>query len=78
MTAPSAENFIASAKKKALKYANEGKIKEAIDSMILSISGDSGSSEAQKQLIGMMGMELRNKPNLTEIEVKDFINGFTE
>ena len=72
------ENFTAWAKKRALEYVSQGKLKEAIDSMISDLNKDDSRPQDQKHMIGMMGMMLRNQPNLSEKEVRDFIEGFAE
>ena len=72
------ENFTALAKKRALEYVSQGKLKEAIDSMVSDLNKDDSRPQDQKHMVGMMGMMLRNQPNLNEKEVRDFIEGFAE
>lgn len=72
------ENRTALAKKRALEYVSQGKLKEAIDSMVSDLSNDDSRPQEQKHMIGIMGMELRNQPHLSEKEVREFIEGFAE
>jgi len=64
------------AKKRALSYVESGDLKGAIDSMVSDLNKDQTRPDMQKQMIGMMALDLRNKPGLTEAEVVDFIKGF--
>lgn len=68
-------NPTAFAKQRALEYLKQGKLKESIDSMVSDLSKDESRPEGQKKMIGMMGMDLRNKTDLTEKDVRDFIEG---
>ncbi len=72
------ENFTAFVKERALEYVSQGKLKEAIDSMVSDLNKDDSRPQEQKDVIVMMGMDLRNQPNLTKKEVIDFIEGFAE
>ena len=72
------QKYTKQAKIKALRYLDEGQLKQAIDSMVSSLSEDPNRPEEQKQIIAMMGLDLRNKRDLNERDVRDFINGFAE
>ena len=64
------------AKKRALEYVAQGQLKEAIDSMFSDLSKDPTRPAMQQQMIGAMAMSLRNKPDLSERDVVEFIEGF--
>ena len=66
------------AKRRALEYLEKGDLIGAVDSMVSDLSKDSSRPSVQQSMIGMMGMELRNKPNLSEKDVRDFIKGFAD
>ena len=72
------ENLTVWAKKRALDYVSQGKLKEAIDSMVSDLGKDDSRPQDQKHMIGMLGMMLRNQPGLSEKEVREFIDGFAE
>lgn len=72
------ESHTAWAKKRALKCLEQGQLLDAIDSMVSDLSKDTSRHPDQMHMIGMMGMILRNKEDLTEGEVREFIVGFTE
>jgi len=72
------ENHTAWAKKRALEYVDRGQLKEAIDSMVSDLNKDASQPKEQIMMAVMMGLSLRNRPDLTEKEVRDFIEGFTE
>jgi hypothetical protein len=64
------------AKDRANSYLEQGKLKEAIDSMVSDLGKDPNKAEEQKDLIRMMGMTLRNDPELNEEKIREFIDGF--
>jgi len=64
------------AAQRALELLAQGKLKEAVDSMVSDLSKDPTRPEGQKRMIGMMGMSLRNDPELNEQKVREFIKGF--
>jgi len=70
------ENLLEWAQKRALEYVEAGKLKEALDSMVSDLNKDADRPAMQKQMIAMMALELRNKKDLTEEEVIDWIKGF--
>ncbi len=66
------------AKDRALEHLKQGALKQAIDSIVSDLSKDRNRPDEQKMLIGMMGLSLRNDPELNEQKVRDFIEGFAE
>ena len=63
------------AKIRALELLAQGKLKEAIDSMVSDLNKDESYS-SNMSMIGGMAMALRGKEDLTAEEVRQFIVGF--
>ena len=72
----SPEEYTRWAAKRALELLEQGNLKQAVDSMVSDLSKDHTAPEAQKRMIGMMGLSLRNDPELNEQKVREFIEGF--
>jgi len=70
------ESFLNFPKARAIKYVEAGDLKTAIDSMISDLKKTDMITEDQKTMATMMGMALKNDPNISEDSVRDFINGF--
>jgi len=66
------------AEQRAIALMANGKLKEAIDSMVSDLGKDPTRPEMQKGMIGMMGLSVRNDPQLDEKKVRDFIEGFSD
>lgn len=75
---PPQESMTTLAKRRALDYLNQGNLKAAIDSMVSDLNKDASRPPEQKRMITFTGLDLRNQPNLSEQEVRDFIEGFAE
>lgn len=65
------------AKDRALALVDQGKFKEAIDSMVSDLSKDPSRS-AQMGMVAMMAMSERNNPNLDARSAREFIVGFAD
>ncbi len=61
------------AKNRANNYLEQGKLKEAIDSMVSDLGKDPNRAEEQKDIVRMMGMTLRNDPELNEEKAREMI-----
>ena len=64
------------AKRRALMYLERGDLPGAIDSMVSDLGKDDSRPSAQKSMIASTGMILKRKPDLSEKDVRDFIEGF--
>lgn len=74
--APEQESLLSIAKTRAEGFLKQGDFKGAIDSFVSDIKKDETRPEQQRDLIVMMGLELRNKTDLKEDDVREFIDGF--
>ena len=71
-----AERYLKIAKEKALDWVQKGDLKAAIDSMVSDLSKAPHRSAAKKELSTRMGLVLRNKADLSEEDVVEFISGW--
>jgi hypothetical protein len=74
---PPENSHMSWAKERALKLAETGKLKEAIDSMVSDVSKDPESAPNMSFIYGM-AMALKNDPQLDKKAVVEWIKGFPE
>jgi len=68
------EKHLDQIKNRSMEYVNRGDLKNAIDSMVFGICGDPEISSQEKTAVGMLGIYMKDKKNLTKENVIDWIN----
>lgn len=73
---PQFTTILAAAKYRALKYLEQGDLKQAISSMVSDLSKDKDMTDERRDFLAEMGLALKQDPELDEKKVRDFIEGF--